>query len=121
MFSPKWNCTSMVVLAAVLVGASLSACRKAESPAAGSVNSSPSPAPTLEAATSAPDASPTTSPTPVKPGEVPEMMRRAMTKEEVDRAFQQLPPEIRDRLKGLSYAPSQAPPNSRPTPTPSKK
>lgn len=117
MFSPKWNCTSMVVLATVLVVVSLGACRKVESPNTGSVTTAPSPAPSREASALAPAASPT----PVKPGEVPEMMRRAMTKEEVDRAFQQLPPEIRDRLKGLSYAPSQAPPNSRPTPTPSKK
>ena len=50
-----------MLLAAVLVGASLSACRKAESPAAGSVNSSPSPAPTVEAAASAPARSPAAS------------------------------------------------------------
>lgn len=109
----------MIMLTVALAVVGLSACRKVENTDAGSVT--PSPAPSREAAALAPAASPSASPLPAKPGEVPEMMRRAMTKEEVDRAFQQLPPEIRDRLKGLSYGPSQAQPYARPTPTPAKK
>ncbi len=72
--------------------------------------------------TPAPGASPATS---VKPGEVPEMMKRAFTKEEMDKAMDQLPPEIRSRLKGLSYAPStisaQIPVKTKPTPSSTKR
>ncbi|MFM8395579.1 MAG: hypothetical protein ACKOB4_16820 [Acidobacteriota bacterium] len=58
---------------------------------------------------------------PVKPGEVPEMMKRAFTKEEMDKAMQQLPPEIRDRLKGMSYSPSNIPATIPATPPAKKK
>ena len=43
------------------------------------------------------------------------MMKRAFTKEEMDKAMQQLPPEIRD-LKGMSYSPSNIPANVPATP-----
>ena len=76
--------------------------------------------------TSAPGPAPGASPAPsVKPGEVPEMMKRAFTKEEMDKAMDQLPPEIRSRLKGLSYAPStinaQIPVKATPSPSPKKR
>lgn len=59
-----------------------------------------------------PSPTPAVSSTPaVKPGEVPEMMKRAFTKDEMDKAMEQLPPEIRSRLKGLSYAPSNITPD----------
>ncbi len=78
------------------------------------------PTPATPAAPAVPGASPAPS---VKPGEVPEMMKRAFTKEEMDKAMDQLPPEIRSRLKGLSYAPSniRAEIPVKPTPTPPKR
>jgi len=101
----------------------LPACRKVESPATEAPSAASSPVVPRNAAPVSTSPSPGTSPYPIKTGEVPEMMRRAMTKEEVDKAFQQLPPQIRDRLKGLSYEPSSVSPQiqGRPTPTPAKK
>ncbi len=109
--------TLIILTAAALIG--LNACRKGvdlNSGAPASTSSTP-----VDSAASTPTPTPTppnqpaASASPVKPGEVPDMMKRAFTKEEMDKAMQQLPPEIRDRLKGLSYAPSNIP-----APTPAK-
>jgi len=103
--------------------AAFGACRQAEGPATESPSATP--VAQREAAPAAPSPSPAISPLPIKTGEVPEMMRRAMTREEVEKAFQQLPPQVRDRLKGLSYEPANVPPPNLvrplPTPTPAKK
>ncbi|MBK8314270.1 MAG: hypothetical protein IPL01_09715 [Acidobacteria bacterium] len=48
---------------------------------------------------------------------VPEMMKRAMTKEEMEKALQAMPPEVRKRIQGLA----PAPPNAVPTAAPKKK
>jgi len=60
---------------------------------------------------------------PVPPGEVPEMMKRAFTREEMDKAIEQLPPEVRSRLKGMSYLPTEAKPALpvKPSPTPTSR
>jgi hypothetical protein len=112
--------TLFILLGAGLSGLSgLSGCRKGVDLDAGT----PSPTPIVEQAASTPTpsstipAQPAASASPVKPGEVPEMMKRAFTKDEMDKAMQQLPPEIRDRLKGMSYAPSNIP---APKPAPAK-
>lgn len=48
---------------------------------------------------------------------VPEIMKRALTKEEMEKAMEQMPPQVRAQLKGM--APKAASPT--PTPTPRKK
>ncbi|MFN6202394.1 MAG: hypothetical protein ACK496_07920 [Acidobacteriota bacterium] len=105
--------TTFLVLVAASVG-----CRKEVDLDAGA----PTPTPVVQQASPTPTpalplpASPAPSASPTKPGEVPEMMKRAFTKEEMDKAMQQLPPEIRDRLKGMSYSPSNIPANIPATP-----
>ncbi len=97
----------------------LSACRGEQS----SSTASPTPA---AVATASPDnarvaatPTPASSPQSKTSPEVPEMLKRAFTKEEMEKAMQQLPPEVRARIQGLSYAPAGVRPNAAPTPSPS--
>jgi hypothetical protein len=109
------------VLISILVIA-LSACQSSQS----TVSNSPAqPAQTAQpvAATPAPIELPSPSPgstqTTKKTGttdNVPEIMRRPMTKEEMDKALQALPPEVRARLQGMGMRPA----NPKATPTPKK-
>ncbi len=59
---------------------------------------------------------------------IPDIMTRPFTKEEMDKALQQLPPEVRARIQGLSLAPagvnpqaSSKPQGASPSPTPRRK
>ncbi len=45
---------------------------------------------------------------------VPESMRRPLNKEEMEKALQQLPPEVRQRIMGMQKLPT-------PSPQPAKK
>ncbi|MGH9838479.1 MAG: hypothetical protein ACREEM_06825 [Blastocatellia bacterium] len=73
----------------------------ASSPAAGS---SPTPNPILKQASGQPGV----------PVPVPESLKRPMTPEEMQKAMQALPPEVRKRIMGLGQAPQ-------PSPAPAKK
>ena len=43
------------------------------------------------------------------PVNVPESLKRPLTKEEMQKAMQQLPPEVRARIMGLKQSPSPSP------------
>jgi hypothetical protein len=51
------------------------------------------------------------------------MMKRAFTREEMDKVIEQLPPEVRSRLKGMSYLPTETKPALpvKPSPTPTSR
>ena len=120
-FNQLRHLTLLTLVAASLSG--LAGCRKGVDLESGA----PTPTPVVQQAAPTPTpgpslpAQPATSASPAKPGDVPEMMKRAFTKEEMDKAMQQLPPEIRDRLKGMSYSPSNIPANIPATPPAKKK
>jgi len=50
---------------------------------------------------------------PGAPVNVPESMKRAMTPQEMQKALQQLPPEVRSRIMGMQKLPSPSPPPAR--------
>lgn len=76
----------------------------AASPATANISSSPTPNPILKQASGQPGV----------PVPVPESLKRPMTPEEMQKAMQALPPEVRKRIMGLGQAP-------KPSPTPAKK
>jgi hypothetical protein len=87
----------------------------------------PTPSPS-QAPTPAPSVVPQPSPTaravapPILPGtsaNVPEMLTRPFTPQEFDKALEHLPPEVRQQIRGLGYAPSTKPAPPRPAPSPS--
>jgi hypothetical protein len=43
------------------------------------------------------------------PVNVPESMKRPLTKEEMEKALKQLPPEVRSRIMGMQKLPSPSP------------
>jgi uncharacterized lipoprotein YajG len=51
---------------------------------------------------------------------IPEIMRRPLTREEMEKALEKMPPEVRARIQGLGVAPPGARPKPSPTPTPKK-
>jgi hypothetical protein len=126
--------TSYCFMVVVLIAA-LSACQSNQNAVSHSPSSQPTqPAQvTQPAATPAGGSSPTGSPgAPQKanksgaPDNTPEIMKRPMTKEEMNKAMQALPPEVRARLQGLGIRPvnqgagSPAPGKAAATPTPKK-
>src|SRR5262245_62601992 len=54
------------------------------------------------------------------PANVPESMKRPLTREEMQKALQQLPPEVRSRIMGLQKMPSPTPQPARKSPSPPK-
>jgi len=87
---------------------------------AGAVPAQSSPAPNAAAPAPSVGANSAASPTPnsmikqaqAQPGapvNVPESMKRAMTPEEMQKALQQLPPEVRSRIMGMQKLPSPSP------------
>jgi hypothetical protein len=129
------NSKSLIRIAANLalcapLAVGLAACRKGvdlgsdpQSPAATSSPQTDAPAVATPNPSAATSATPSTPAKPGPPGEVPEMMKRAFTKEEMDKAIDQLPPEVRSRLKGMSYLPTEAKPAPpvKPSPTPTSR
>lgn len=108
-----------LILCLVVSAALWVSCRKAAGPGAGQPAqvSTPQPAAT---AVSIPLSTPAGSPSPGakgKAGDVPEIMKRPLTREEMEKALQAMPPEIRARIQGLG----PAPPGVVPTPSPKKK
>ncbi|MFZ4629782.1 MAG: hypothetical protein ACOYNR_15765 [Blastocatellia bacterium] len=78
--------------------------------------STPSPTP------AAPQPSPTAPPgtPPILPGtsaNVPEMLTRPFTPQELDKALEQLPPEVRQQMRGLGYGLSNKPAPVKPNPS----
>ena len=148
MIYPKLRLNFYPVLILLLI-AGLSACRKSvvsDSPAQSpqsSQSAQPAQPPTAGAAGSTtvataaspsaegkPEAKSTVSPTPLPilkeaaahpgvPVTVPESMRRPLTGEELQKALQQLPPEVRARIQGMQAAPQGVRPQT--TPQPAKK
>lgn len=112
----------------------ISGCGKepgSEAPQNGMKSAEASPTPPVVAATPA-ESRPAVvaSPTPAAGGDksafkstspIPEMMTRPFTKEEMDKALQQLPPEVRARLQGLSLAPAGVTPAPLPSPSPKRR
>jgi len=49
---------------------------------------------------------------------VPEMMTRPFTPQELDKALEQLPPEVRQQMRGLGYRLSNKPAPVKPAPSP---
>ena len=49
------------------------------------------------------------------PVPIPESVRRPMTPEEMQKAMQALPPEVRQRIMGMQQAPGGMPPQAQPT------
>jgi hypothetical protein len=49
---------------------------------------------------------------------VPEMMTRPFTPQELDKALEQLPPEVRQQMRGLGYGISNKPAPVKPVPSP---
>lgn len=108
----------------------LSACGKSsgvvsDSSSSGGVSASPAPAQYAASPTPFVAAQGAGSPTPnpvikqaqAQPGvpvSVPESMKRPLTREEMQKVMQQLPPEVRSRIMGMQKAPS-------PTPQPARK
>src|SRR5262245_23546554 len=103
----------------------LSACAKSSGGVATSSSSgggAASPAPAQNAASPTPSvaanaaATPTPNPAikqaqaqPGVPVNVPESMKRPMTSEEMQKAMQQLPPEVRSRIMGMQKLPAPSP------------
>lgn len=117
MFAKKVTVAGLPIFGLSLM-LGLAACKSEQSPSTAS--------PTPATATASPEtarsvATPTAAASPQSKAspEVPEIMKRAFTKEEMEKALQQLPPEVRARIQGLSYAPAGARPNAAPTPSPS--
>ncbi len=102
----------------LILTAALSACKSSQSSATNSPAQPSQPAPVsspIVVATPAPSSSPDQSgKKPATPNNVPEIMKRPMTKEEMDKAMQALPPEVRARLQGMGMKP--AGPSGTPTP-----
>ena len=125
------NSKSLIRIAANLVlcaplAAGLAACRKGVDLGSDSKSPAATSSPQTDAravATPNPVATPSAPAKPVPTGEVPEMMKRAFTREEMDKAIDQLPPEVRSRLKGMSYLPTEAKPALpvKPSPTPTSR
>jgi hypothetical protein len=109
------------VLISILVIA-FPACQSSQS----TVSNSPSqptqaaqPTATVQLTVELPTPTPGLTQTPKKsgtPDNVPEIMKRPMTREEMDKALQALPPEVRARLQGMGMRPA----NPKATPTPKK-
>ena len=81
-------------------------------------SSTPTPTPVA-----APQPSPAAQPAapPILPGtssNVPEMMTRPFTPQELDKALEQLPPEVRQQMRGLGYGLSNKPAPVKPAPSP---
>ncbi len=71
----------------------------APSPSVAAQSASPTPNPMIKQAQAQPGV----------PVNVPESMKRPLTKEEMQKALQQLPPEVRTRIMGLQQVPSPTP------------
>ncbi len=83
----------------------------------------PLPASTPSPTPAAPQPSPTAQPgaPPILPGtsaNIPEMLTRPFTPQELDKALEQLPPEVRQQMRGLGYGLSNNPAPLKPSPSP---
>ena len=97
-------------------GADSSSSGRAASAAPATSNSTPNaaaPSPSAPAQTSAsPTPNPLIKQAQAKPGvpvNVPESMKRPLTAEEMQKALQQLPPEVRSRIMGMQKLPPPSP------------
>ncbi len=105
----------ILVFAGVFIG-----CGSNQSAATSSPSQTPQPTPTvipisIAQPQSSPEAKQAANKSKANDG-VPEMMKRQMTPEEMKKAMEALPPEVRARLQGLG----QKPANAAPTATPKK-
>jgi len=111
---------SSSLFAALTLVVAFSACRGNQNTA----SNSPTPQPTQASqpvqpaplSTASPGAAQAAKPSTSKDG-VPEIMKRPMTPEEMQKAMQQLPPEVRARLQGMGLKPV----NPVSTPSPQKR
>ena len=83
----------------------------------------PTPTPTPTPTPVMPKPSPSAQPAgaPILPGtssNVPEMLTRPFTPQELDKALEQLPPEVRQQMRGLGYGLSNNPAPVKPSPSP---
>ena len=83
----------------------------------------PTPTPTPTPTPVMPKPSPSGQPAaaPILPGtssNVPEMLTRPFTPQELDKALEQLPPEVRQQMRGLGYGLSNKPAPVKPNPSP---
>ena len=107
-----------LIIASTIFGACQNAEPKQQQPPVQS--SAPQPAQSVVSiplSTPGPASSPAAGANGANADKVPEMMKRAMTKEEMEKALQAMPPEVRKRIQGLA----PAPPNAVPTAAPKKK
>jgi hypothetical protein len=116
------NSRSIFFITISIIVIAFSACHSGQSTVS---NSSAQPAQTAQPADATPSPvvlstpSPGSTQTTKKTGttdNVPEIMKRPMTKEEMDKALQALPPEVRARLQGMGMRPA----NPKATATPKK-
>ena len=78
----------------------------------------PTPTPTPVMPKPSPSGQPATAP--ILPGtssNVPEMLTRPFTPQELDKALEQLPPEVRQQMRGLGYGLSNKPAPVKPNPS----
>ena len=81
----------------------------------------PTPVPTPRPVSLEPSPSAQSAAPPVLPGtssNVPEMLTRPFTQQELDKALEQLPPEVRQQMRGLGYTLSNKPAPAKPNPSP---
>jgi len=110
------------ILFALTLSFALSACGKSSGGVSNSSSSRVVPAQSAQAPNAAAPspsvgaATPTPNPMikqaqtqPGVPVNVPESMKRPLTKEEMQKAMQQLPPEVRARIMGMKQSPSPSP------------
>lgn len=109
------------ILAASLAAMVLTACHHGSGDQGGA-NSQASPASASQPAatpvvSATPHPSPASTPASAKQASldnVPEMLRRPFTKEEMEKALQKMPPEVRARIQGMAVA--TATPSPQPSP-----